>query len=107
MALIPRAEATMHAEMSIPLHPYRLTPNTTTQAASKATTIITDVLGLRSLQGIGKSWVLAHLKIYGGYDRLLECLQVRYTDAMDHGDSDDNGDQEQRVEATIDATESR
>jgi hypothetical protein len=39
--------------------------------------------------------------MYGEYDRLLECLQVRYTD----GDGD--GDDEQRAEATIDAEESR
>jgi len=26
--------------------------------------------------------VLAHLNIYSEYDRLQECLQVRYTDAM-------------------------
>ena len=26
--------------------------------------------------------MLAHLNIYGEYDRLLGCLQVRYTDAM-------------------------
>jgi hypothetical protein len=42
---------------------------------------------------------------YGEYDRLLECLQIRYTDAIADGDAD--GDDEQRAEATIDATESR
>jgi hypothetical protein len=38
---------------------------------------------------------------YGEYDRLLECLQIRYTDAIA------DGDDEQRTEATIDAAESR
>jgi len=66
--------------------------------------MITDGLGLRScLRGIGKARVLAHLNIYGEYDRLLECLQVRYTNGDDDGDDDD----EQRAEATIDAAESR
>jgi len=49
--------------------------------------------------------VLAQLKIYGEYDRLLGCLQVRYTDGDDDGDGD--GGDEQRAEATTDATESR
>jgi len=30
--------------------------------------------------------------MYGEYDRLLGCLQVRYTDAMAHGDGDGDGD---------------
>jgi len=72
--------------------------------AAKAATMITDGLGLRScLRGIGKARVLAHLNIYGEYDRLLECSQVRYTD----GDGDGDDDDEQRTEASIDAEESR
>jgi len=39
------------------------------------------------------------------YDRLLECLQVRYTNAMADGNGDSTD--EQRAEATIDAAESR
>jgi len=71
--------------------------------ASRAAITVTDGQGLRSSRGIGRTRVLAHLNIYGEYDRLLECLQVRYTNAIGDGDGDD----EQRAEATIDAAESR
>jgi hypothetical protein len=50
--------------------------------------------------------VLALLK-YGEYDRLLRCLQVRYTDTMAGGDGDGHEEDEKRVETTIDAEESR
>ena len=46
--------------------------------------------------------MLVHLNIYGEYDQLLECLQLRYTD----GNIDGNDDDEQRGEASIDAEES-
>jgi len=45
--------------------------------------------------------VLVHLNMYDEYDRLLECLQVRYTD----GNVDGNDDDKQRTEASIDAEE--
>ena len=45
--------------------------------------------------------------MYGEYERLLECLHVRYTDAKANGNSNDNDDHKQRAEATIDAAESR
>ena len=43
------------------------------------------------------------------YDGLLECLQIRYTDAMTegHDDRDCDSDAEWRVDATIPATELR
>jgi len=47
-AMIPRAEATIHAEKSSPLHPCRLSANMATEAASKAVTMITNGLGLLS-----------------------------------------------------------
>jgi len=72
--------------------------------AAKGATMITDGLGLQCcLRGIGKARVLAHLNIYGEYDRILQCLQVRYTD----GDCDSDDDDEQRAEASINAAESR
>jgi hypothetical protein len=75
-----------------------------TEAASKAATTITDGMGLQSCsRGIGRARVLAHLNIYGEYDRLLRCLQVKYAGVIADGD----GDGEQRAEATIDAAESR
>jgi len=74
---------------------------------SNAATMITDGLDLRSSRGSGKSWVLAQLNIYGEYDWLLECLHVRYTDAMADGNGNGNGDDEQRAEATTNAAESR
>jgi len=40
--------------------------------------------------------------MYGQWDRLLECVQVRYTDAIADGDDDD-----QQAEATINAAELR
>jgi len=45
-AMIPRAEATIHAKKSTPLHPCRLRANITAEAASKATTMIADGLGI-------------------------------------------------------------
>jgi len=45
--------------------------------------------------------------MYGEYDRLLGCLQVRYTEAIADGDGDSDGDDEQQAEATINAAESR
>jgi len=62
-AMIPRAEATIHAEKSSPLHPCRLSANMTAEAASKAAIMITDGQGLRSSRGIGKARVLAPLKV--------------------------------------------
>jgi len=48
-----------------PLHPYRLSANMTTEAASKAATMITYGLRLRSFsRGIGRARVLAHLKVW-------------------------------------------
>jgi len=44
--------------------------------ASKAAIMINDGQGLRSSRGIGRT------QKYGQYDRLLECLQVTYPDAM-------------------------
>jgi hypothetical protein len=48
---------------------------------------------------------------YGEYDRILECLQVTDPDVMADGDGDDDGDGDsddaQRLEVTIDTTESR
>jgi hypothetical protein len=74
----------------------------TTEAASRAATMITDGPGLQSCsRRIGRARVLAHLNIYGEYDRLLGCLQVSYTDVMADGDG------KQRAEATIDTAESR
>jgi len=35
--------------------------------------------------------VLAHLNMYGEYERLLGCLQVRYTDAIANGNGDGYG----------------
>ena len=37
--------------------------------------------------------------MYGEYDRLQGCLQVRYTETMADGDGDGDGDDEQRAEA--------
>jgi len=45
--------------------------------------------------------------VYGECDELLGCLQVRYTDVIANGNSNGNGDDEQRVEAIINATKSR
>jgi hypothetical protein len=45
--------------------------------------------------------------MYGEYDRLLECLQVRYTDAIADGNGEGHGDDQLRAEDTIDAAESR
>jgi len=90
-AMIPRAEATIDAGKSSPLHPWSLSANMT----SKAAIMITDGLGLQSCsRGIGRAGVLAHVNIYGEYDRLLGCLQVRYTDAIGDGDGDGDGDDE-------------
>jgi len=57
-----------------------------TSAAAKAVTMINGGLGLRSCsRGIGRARLLEHLKIYGEYDRLLECLQVSSTDGNGNG----------------------
>ena len=45
--------------------------------------------------------------MYSENDKLLGCLQVRYTDAIADGDGDVDGDDEQRADATIDGAESR
>ena len=61
MAMIPRAEATIHAEKSSPLHPCWRSANIT----SKAATMITDGLGLQSCsRGIERARVLANLNVW-------------------------------------------
>jgi len=48
-----------------PLHPYRLSANMTTDAASKAATMLTYGLGLRSFSWrTGRARVLAHLQVW-------------------------------------------
>jgi hypothetical protein len=54
--MIPRAEGTIHAEKTSPLHPCRLSANMTAKAVFKAATMISDGLGLRNCsRGIGES----------------------------------------------------
>jgi len=112
MAMMLRAEATIHAEKCSLLYPCRLRVTLTTPAAFKAATSITDRLNLQSYsQGIGTTCVLVHFNIYSKYDQLLGCLQGRYNDALadgtGNGNGNGNGDDEQHVEATIDAAESQ
>jgi len=110
-AKIPRAEARIQTKKSSPLHPCRLSTSMNTQSGSKAAKTITNEPGLWSCsRGNGRARVLAHLNMYGEYERLLGCLQVRYTDAIANGNGDGYGngagDDEQWAVTTIDAVNS-
>jgi hypothetical protein len=48
MAMIASAEATIHAEKSIPLHSCRLSANMNSKTTSKEAAIVTDEISLRS-----------------------------------------------------------
>jgi len=70
-----------------------------------------DGQGLWSTRGNWRAQELAHLDIYGEYDRLLECLQVRYVDWIANGEGEGDGDVDDDAgnvaQATIDAAGSR
>jgi len=92
-AMIPRAEATLYIEKASTLHLCRPSMNMTINAASKAAIMITYGLSLQSCSpGNGIAQELAHCDIYGEYDQLLKCLQVKYCNAMADGNGNGNGD---------------
>jgi len=63
-----------------------------TEAASKAATITTGGRDQLSCSwGIGRDRVVAHSNIYGEYDWLLGCLQIRDINAIANSDGVGNG----------------
>jgi len=77
-AMIQREDATIHAEKSTPLHPCRLSAN---DYRSSFQCSNNDYWRSGPAELFPRNWELECKRTwkYGEYDRLLGCLQVRYT----------------------------